>query len=99
MHITYSDSPCVANGVFNLTDPISTLAFSQFIVELRDQYDKVVQKCCDSRTAADSTFTWRSDLIDPPRLFDWREQREESVASWIRGLRTPSSVECVDAVV
>lgn len=86
----------MANGVFNLTDPISTLAFSQFIVELRDQYDKVVQKCCDSRTAADSTFTWRSDLIDPPRLFDWREQREESVASWIRGLRTPSSVDTED---
>ncbi|KAK0221438.1 hypothetical protein IW262DRAFT_1373817 [Armillaria fumosa] len=96
VHIAYSDSPCVANGVFILTDPISTLAFSQFIVELRDQYDKVAQKCCDSRTAANSTFTWRSDLIDPPRLSDWREQTEEFVASWIRGLRTPSSVDTED---
>ncbi|KAK0209720.1 hypothetical protein IW262DRAFT_1416027 [Armillaria fumosa] len=96
VHIAYSDSPCVANGVFDLTDPISTLAFSQFIVELRDQYGKVAQKCCDSRTAANSTFTWRSDLIDPPRLSDWREQTEEFVASWIRGLRTPSSVDTED---
>ncbi|KAK0445763.1 hypothetical protein EV421DRAFT_1734417 [Armillaria borealis] len=96
VHIAYSDSPCVANGVFNLTDPISTLAFSQFIVELRDQYDKVVRECCDPRVAANSTFTWRSDLIDPPRLFDRGEQREESVASWIRGLRTPSSVDTED---
>ncbi|KAK0187659.1 hypothetical protein F5146DRAFT_1060011 [Armillaria mellea] len=96
VHIAYSNSPCVVNGVFNLTDPISTLAFSQFIIDLRDQYDKVVQHCCESRTAANSTFTWRSDLIDPPSLIDWSEQREEFVASWIRSLRTPSSVDTED---
>ncbi|KAK0487846.1 hypothetical protein IW261DRAFT_1450324 [Armillaria novae-zelandiae] len=96
VHIAFSDSPFVANGVFNLTDPISAFAFSQFIVELRDQYDKVVEKCCDSRTAANSTFTWRSDLIDPSSPLDWGEHSEEFVASWIQGLRTPSSVDTED---
>ncbi|KAK0202211.1 hypothetical protein DFS33DRAFT_1386500 [Desarmillaria ectypa] len=93
VHIAYSDTPCVANGVFNLTDPISALAFSQFIVNLRDQYDKVVLECCDTRVSTNTSFSWRSDLIDPPLFSDWGQQREESVASWIRGLRTPSSVD------
>ncbi|KAK0462012.1 uncharacterized protein EV420DRAFT_140955 [Desarmillaria tabescens] len=96
VHIAYSDTPCAANGVFNLTDPISALAFSQFIIELRDHYDKVILGCRSTCTPVNSSFAWRSDLIDPPLLSEWGQQREESVASWIRGLRTPSSVDTDD---
>ncbi|KAK0202174.1 hypothetical protein DFS33DRAFT_1386464 [Desarmillaria ectypa] len=96
VHIAYSDIPCVANGVFNLTDPISAIAFSQFIVDLRDQYDKVVLECCDTRVSANTSFSWRSDLIDRPVPSDWEGKGEESVASWIRSVRTASSAETDD---
>ncbi|KAG7440399.1 uncharacterized protein BT62DRAFT_938077 [Guyanagaster necrorhizus] len=95
VHIAYSDAACAASGIFNLTDPISTLSFVQFIIQVRDHYNKIVLECCKPGMPANSPISWRSDLIDPSCLSDWGERGEEAVASWIQSLRT-SSVDTND---
>ncbi|KAK0199318.1 hypothetical protein DFS33DRAFT_1268615 [Desarmillaria ectypa] len=66
-------------GVYDLTDPVSTLKFGQFIISLRAHVEAIVPQC---ETPTFKRFLWRSDNIDDDNRGS-EEQWEQGIVNWL----------------
>ncbi|KAK0476875.1 hypothetical protein IW261DRAFT_1566937 [Armillaria novae-zelandiae] len=66
-------------GVYDLTDPVSAVKFSQFILSLRAHIEGIVAQC---RTPTFKRFSWRSDSIDEDNS-GAEEQWEQGIVNWL----------------
>ncbi|KAK0434344.1 hypothetical protein EV421DRAFT_1840832 [Armillaria borealis] len=100
IRIAYSDGRCPNSslGIYDLTDPISTIQLAQFILSLRQHIEKIVS------TSSSPTFRpvlWRSDSIQMDEdLSGPDDQRERRIHIWLRGVPSPpqsdSASESID---
>ncbi|KAK0448671.1 hypothetical protein EV421DRAFT_1900382 [Armillaria borealis] len=76
-------------GVYDLTDPVSTVKFSQFILGLRAHVEGIVAQC---QTPTFKRLSWRSDSIDDDNS-GTEEQWEQGIVNWLNTVakcRAPS---------
>ncbi|KAK0470126.1 uncharacterized protein EV420DRAFT_1498497 [Desarmillaria tabescens] len=89
VRIAYSDerSPDSSLGIYDLTDPVSTIQLAQFILNLRTHVERIASK---SSNPTFKPILWRSDSIplDEDRSGP-EERRERRIHIWLRGV--PSS--------
>ncbi|KAK0476420.1 hypothetical protein IW261DRAFT_1491148 [Armillaria novae-zelandiae] len=90
VHFAYADGtrtdPSI--GVYDLTNPESTLKFAQFILSLRTHVEAVVRQC---NQPVFKRLPWRSDTIDDEECGP-EEQWEQRITNWlhsVEGCRHP----------
>ncbi|KAK0505253.1 hypothetical protein EDD18DRAFT_329829 [Armillaria luteobubalina] len=66
-------------GVYDLTDPVSAVKFSQFILSLRAHVEGIVAQC---HTPTFKRLSWRSDSIDDDNS-SAEEQWEQGIVNWL----------------
>ncbi|KAK0225430.1 hypothetical protein IW262DRAFT_1456510 [Armillaria fumosa] len=66
-------------GVYDLTDPVSAVKFSQFILGLRAHVEGIVAQC---RTPTFKRLSWRSDSIDDDNS-GTEDQWEQGIVNWL----------------
>ncbi|KAK0476878.1 hypothetical protein IW261DRAFT_1594949 [Armillaria novae-zelandiae] len=66
-------------GVYDLTDPVSAVKFSQFILSLRAHVEGIVARC---HTPTFKRILWRSDSIDEDNS-GAEEQWEQGIINWL----------------
>ncbi|KAK0476871.1 hypothetical protein IW261DRAFT_1609510 [Armillaria novae-zelandiae] len=66
-------------GVYDLTDPVSAVKFSQFILSLRTHVERIVERC---HTPTFKRILWRSDSIDDDNSAA-EEQWEQGIINWL----------------
>ncbi|KAK0476887.1 hypothetical protein IW261DRAFT_1566950 [Armillaria novae-zelandiae] len=66
-------------GVYDLTDPVSAVKFSQFILRLRTHVEGIVARC---HTPTFKRILWRSDSIDEDNS-GAEEQWEQGIINWL----------------
>ncbi|KAK0194917.1 hypothetical protein F5146DRAFT_264658 [Armillaria mellea] len=69
-------------GVYDLTDPVSAVKFSQFIRGLRAHVEGIVAQC---HTPTFKRLSWRSDSIDDDNP-GTEEQWRQGIVSWINAV-------------
>ncbi|KAK0505718.1 hypothetical protein EDD18DRAFT_3220 [Armillaria luteobubalina] len=83
-------------GVYNLTDPVSAVKFSQFILGLGAHVEGIVDRC---RTPTFKRLSWRSDSIDDDNS-GTEEQWRQRIVNWLDAVAKciapsePSSHSC-----
>ncbi|KAK0240841.1 hypothetical protein EDD85DRAFT_947944 [Armillaria nabsnona] len=76
-------------GVYDLTDPVSAVKFSQFILGLRAHVEGIVAQC---QTPTSKRLSWRSDSIDDENSGS-EEQWKQRIVNWLNTVakcRAPS---------
>ncbi|PBK95368.1 hypothetical protein ARMGADRAFT_1062007 [Armillaria gallica] len=76
-------------GVYDLTDPVSAVKFSQFILGLRAHVEGIVAQC---HTPTFKRLSWRSDSIDDDNS-GTEEQWKQRIVNWLNAVakcRAPS---------
>ncbi|PBK73391.1 hypothetical protein ARMSODRAFT_1014963 [Armillaria solidipes] len=66
-------------GVYDLTDPVSAVKFSQFILGLRAHVEGIVTQC---HTPTFKRLSWRSDSIDDDNS-GTEEQWKQRIVNWL----------------
>ncbi|KAK0505264.1 hypothetical protein EDD18DRAFT_1399329 [Armillaria luteobubalina] len=66
-------------GVYDLTDPVSAVKFSHFILSLRAHVEEIVAHC---RTPTFKRLSWRSDSIDEENS-GAEDQWEQGIVNWL----------------
>ncbi|KAK0204508.1 hypothetical protein DFS33DRAFT_1486773 [Desarmillaria ectypa] len=99
VRIAYSDQRCPDSslGIYDLTDPVSTIQLAQFILSLRQHVERIVSK---SFNPTFRPILWRSDSIRLDEdLFGLEEQRARRIHIWLHSVPSPqgySASEYID---
>ncbi|PBL04077.1 hypothetical protein ARMGADRAFT_1158018 [Armillaria gallica] len=100
IRIAYSDEryPNSSLGIYDLTDPVSTIQLAQFILSLHQHVEKIVSK---SSNPTFRRILWRSDSIQVDEDQSGPDdQKERRIHIWLRGVPSPpqsdSASESID---
>ncbi|KAK0476391.1 hypothetical protein IW261DRAFT_1609579 [Armillaria novae-zelandiae] len=101
IRIAYSDDRCPNSslGIYDLTDPVSTIQLAQFILSLRQHVEKVVSQ---SSNPTFRPILWRSDSIQMDEDQSGPEDgKERRIHIWLRNVPSPpqsdSASESIDS--
>ncbi|KAK0213960.1 hypothetical protein IW262DRAFT_1466518 [Armillaria fumosa] len=100
IRIAYSDERCPNSslGIYNLTDPVSTIQLAQFIFSLRQHVEKIASQ---SSNPMFRPILWRSDSIEMDEDQSGPDdQQERRIYIWLRSVPSPpqsvSASESID---
>ncbi|KAG7444854.1 uncharacterized protein BT62DRAFT_1077605 [Guyanagaster necrorhizus] len=97
--VAYSDQhrPNSSLGIYDLTDPVSTIQLAQFVLSLRQHVESIVS---ESLNPTFKPILWRSDSIQLDEdQSDLGEQGERRIRIWLCGVPSPqdgSASESID---
>ncbi|KAK0476392.1 hypothetical protein IW261DRAFT_1609580 [Armillaria novae-zelandiae] len=99
IRIAYSDDCCPNSslGIYDLTDPVSTIQLAQFILSLRRHVEKVVSQ---SPNPTFRPILWRSDSIQMDEDQSGPEdEKERRIHIWLRGVPSPHQNDSVSEFI